>query len=257
MRPFSPRIIRFDSLTSTNSEAARQAELGADEGLCVVAAEQTAGRGRLQRQWVSPKDAGLYFSVLLKPRLDQRLWPLITLTASLAVREALYKSCGLETDIKWPNDILSKERKLCGILAETIETRSGRAVVAGIGINLTNKAFQGELDGVATSVEAAAGRTPDLEVVLEALVHAFARYYQVLQQPSGPDEIIRQWCERSSYAIAKRIRVTDGNKTFSGTTRGLELDGALRVETDNGEIRLIRAGDVASVRPSEQSLGTD
>src|SRR5712691_2664229 len=163
MKSFSPNIIRFDSLTSTNSEAARQAELGANEGLCIVSGEQTAGRGRLQRQWVSPKGAGLYFSILLKPLIDQRFWPLITLTASLAVSEALYESCGLETDIKWPNDILSKERKLCGTLAETIEIGSGRAVVVGIGINLTNKAYPAKLDGVATSVEGATGRTPELE----------------------------------------------------------------------------------------------
>src|SRR6201986_1895685 len=124
---FPPTILRFDSLPSTNTEAARQASLGAREGLCVVAREQTAGRGRRERAWVSPKDAGLYFSVVLRPRLDAREWPLVTLAAGLAVRDALFEACALETDIKWPNDLLARGRKLCGILAETVETPRGRA----------------------------------------------------------------------------------------------------------------------------------
>src|SRR5919112_1524101 len=116
--PFTPTILRFDSLPSTNTEAARQASLGAREGLCVVAREQTAGRGRRQRAWASPKDAGLYFSVVLRPALDAADWPLLTLAAALAARDALGDACALDADIKWPNDLLAGGRKLCGILAE-------------------------------------------------------------------------------------------------------------------------------------------
>src|SRR5215213_158843 len=108
----TPTVLRFDSLPSTNTEAARQAALGAPEGLCVVAREQTAGRGRRERAWASPKDVGLYLSVVLRPRLDARAWPLVTLAAALAVRDALAASCALETDIKWPNDLLARGRKL-------------------------------------------------------------------------------------------------------------------------------------------------
>ncbi len=128
MARLSSQILRFDSLPSTNTEAARRAIEGAAEGVCVVASEQTAGRGRLQRQWVSPKDAGLYFSIILRPQFEQSLWPLLTLMAAVAVHDALLEACDLETDIKWPNDILVNEKKLCGILAETVETSRGRAV---------------------------------------------------------------------------------------------------------------------------------
>ena len=114
-RRLTPTILRFDSLPSTNTEAARQAARGAPEGLCVVAREQTAGRGRRERSWVSPKDAGLYLSVVLRPSFEARLWPLVTLAAALAVRDALAASCALDTDIKWPNDLLASGRKLCGI----------------------------------------------------------------------------------------------------------------------------------------------
>src|SRR5712691_5146131 len=92
-------ILRLDSIDSTNLEAMRQARAGAREGLCIVAREQTAGRGRLDRSWQSPKDAGLYFSIVLRPELKMRLWPLLTLMAALAGSDALMKACGLRVDI--------------------------------------------------------------------------------------------------------------------------------------------------------------
>jgi len=248
MERFTPQILRFDSLPSTNLEAARRANAGAAEGLCVVAAEQTAGRGRLQRHWVSPKGAGLYFSILLRPQFDLSLWPLLTLLASVAVHDALREACALETDIKWPNDILANEKKLCGILAETVEIRLGQAVVIGIGINLTTHSFPSELESMATSVESVTGRTHESEALLAVLIVALAKRYEMLKQPNGPETIIRDWCARSSYAEGKLVCVVENNESFAGTTRGLERDGALRVETTTGEIRLVRAGDVTSVR---------
>src|SRR6266446_5381753 len=92
---FKPTILQLDSIDSTNLEAMRQAKAGAPEGLCVVAREQTSGRGRLDRSWRSPKDAGLYFSIVLRPTLEVNLWPLLPLMAALAVSDALMKSCGL------------------------------------------------------------------------------------------------------------------------------------------------------------------
>jgi len=249
MTEFVPHILRFDSLPSTNLEAARCAGEGAPEGLCVVAGEQTAGRGRLERQWISPKDAGLYFSIILRPYFEQSRWPLLTLMAAVAVHESLLDSCALRTDIKWPNDLLANNKKLCGILAETVETPQGRAVVVGIGINLTSYSFAAELEKTATSVEAITEQTPDLEVVLEALVGSFARYYQMLQR-GGPDAIVREWSMRSSYAVGKRIRVENGEQILEGISRGLERDGALRLETDGGRVKVLRTGDVTSLRAS-------
>lgn len=248
MRKFSPQILRFESLPSTNLEATSRAAEGAPEGLCIVASEQTAGRGRLERHWVSPKDAGLYFTIVLRPQLELGAWPLLTLLAAVAVQDALFESCTLKTDIKWPNDILVNSKKLCGILAETVETSLGRAVVIGIGINLNDNSFPSELNAVATSIEAATGTRPDSEVVLKALIHAMTRGYLKLQEPEGPAAIVREWCTRSSYCQGKRIRVTAGQESLIGTTRGLESDGALRVETDDGDIRTVRAGDVTEVR---------
>lgn len=241
--------LRFESLPSTNLEAANRAIEGAPEGLCIVSGEQTAGRGRLGRQWVSPAGAGIYFSIVLRPQFDQATWPLLTLMTAIAVQETLATACALQTDIKWPNDILHNEKKLCGILAETVETANGRAVIVGIGINLTNDSFPSELKGVATSVSAAGGQSPNRECILEVLQRCFAARYEELQTPEGPAEVLREWSRRSSYANARRIHVAEGSEKFSGITRGLTPDGALRVETENGEIRIVRAGDV-SVRAS-------
>jgi BirA family biotin operon repressor/biotin-[acetyl-CoA-carboxylase] ligase len=248
MSELGPQILRFDSLPSTNLEAAQRAIEGAAEGLCVVASEQTAGRGRWQRQWISPRGAGLYFSVVLRPRIIQSGWPLITLAAALAVHDALLEAYSLKTDIKWPNDILSNRRKLCGILAETVETTKGRALVLGIGINLTSSAFPPEVQEIATSVQLETGKVPDLETILRHLMTAIERRYEMLQSVGGAGETIREWSARSSFGSGKRIRVTNGQEVLEGTTRGLETDGALRVETDEGEIRIVRAGDVTELR---------
>ena len=248
---FHAVVLRYDSLPSTNTEAARQAAAGAAEGLCVVAREQTAGRGRQQRAWASPKDAGLYFSVVLRPQLDPPAWPLLTFAAALAARDALRQSFALDTDIKWPNDLLADGRKLCGILAEAVETERGRACVVGVGINLTRDAYPPELRAQATSVEEATGTTPDREELLTTLVRALARRYEQLHAPDGPTEIVNDWAAASSYAAGRRVRVTLSDEAFDGTTRGLEPDGALRVETIDGSIKIVRAGDVTTIRRTE------
>ena len=248
-----PRVLRYESLPSTNTEVARLASDGAEEGAAVVADEQTAGRGRLQRAWSSPKGAGLYFSILLRPTLALDRWPLITFVAALATGDALLEASRVETDIKWPNDLLANERKICGILAEAIETPTGRAVVLGIGINLTNQAFPDDLMDVATSVANESGRPAEREAILAALLQAVARWYSLLQELDGAEKIVAAWSNRSSFATGKLVQVTNGAEVLHGHTCGIENDGALRLETTQG-IQLIRAGDVTSVRPARLNV---
>ena len=245
MSILKPTVLRFESLPSTNTELARLASEGAPEGVSVVADEQTAGRGRLQRAWSSPKGAGLYFSLLLRPTIPQNYWPLITFMAAIAVGDALREAAALETDIKWPNDLLSGERKICGILAEAMDTPAGRAVILGIGINLTQSAFPPELENVATSVAEASGRPVEREPILAALLDALSRWYALLENPA---QIVDAWSNRSSYAIGKLVQVSNGDDVWQGTTCGVEPDGALRLRTSSGEIKIVRAGDVYSIR---------
>lgn len=248
-------ILRFDSLPSTNDEAARQAKLGAAEGVCIVAREQTRGRGRRNRVWNSPADAGLYFSLILRPKFAAQSWSLITLAAAAAVCDALADSFQLSTDIKWANDIHTRKgQKLGGILAETVDAVSGDAVILGIGINLTKEAIAPELQGLATSIETETGKAPNRETMLEALTAHLQNYYRDLHKVDGNQIIIEAWMRRSSYAFGKLVRVTLENETFEGETDGLTAAGALRVRLENGIIRIVYAGDVIAVRSQNQDL---
>jgi BirA family transcriptional regulator, biotin operon repressor / biotin---[acetyl-CoA-carboxylase] ligase len=242
------KTLHYESLPSTNTEVARLAADGAPEGLSIVADEQTKGRGRLQRTWSSPKGAGLYFSILLRPEIPLHSWPLITFMAAVATGDALIGAAGLQTEIKWPNDLLAGERKICGILSETVDTSAGRAAVVGIGINLTAGGYPPDLIGVATSVEEETKQPANKEGLLASLQEAIANWYEQLVDHEGLARILKAWIERSSYANGRLVDVVNGNETFRGTTRGVELDGALRVETQAKEIRIVRAGDVVNVR---------
>ena len=242
-------ILRYDSLASTNDEAAKQARLGANEGLCILARQQTAGRGRRERVWISPADAGIYFSLVLRPKFEIGKFPLITLAAAVAVYNSILESCNLKTDIKWANDVHAGGKKLCGILAETVE---GNAVVLGIGINLKKEAVAPELAEIATSIESETSNSPDSEKLIQALTKNLKSYYEILHKTGGAAKIIKEWQARSSYARGKKVRVNLETEVFEGVTDGLEIDGALRVRAENGLIRTIHAGDIVSLRQNER-----
>jgi BirA family biotin operon repressor/biotin-[acetyl-CoA-carboxylase] ligase len=238
-------VLTFDSLESTNTEALNQAKLGADEGVCVIARQQTAGRGRHGRTWVSPKDAGLYFSIVLRPELDMQDLPLITLMTGVAVHETLAE-LGINADIKWVNDSLVNEKKICGILAETTDTPLGLAVIVGIGINLRSSAFPPELEETATSIENEKSVQIDVDTLIQHLTkHLFSVYVRLINNPKS---IIREWSRRSSYSSGKHVRVVLENETVLGVTEGLEPNGALRVRKNDGELAIIQAGDVEQLR---------
>lgn len=244
----TPKILHFDSIDSTNLEAMRQAKGGAGEGLCIIAREQTRGRGRLDRSWHSPKDTGLYLSIILRPRFDLALWPLINLASALAVHDAIFSTCDLKVDIKWPNDICVRDRKLCGILAETVDTEIGLAAIVGIGINLNHGSFPAELQSLATSLRSVTGSEVNRDLLINGLLTAFGERYEMLNTDGGGEHTIRAWCANSSYAFGRTVRVSLGDGQMVGITRGLESDGALRIETADGRTRIVRAGDVTSVR---------
>jgi BirA family transcriptional regulator, biotin operon repressor / biotin---[acetyl-CoA-carboxylase] ligase len=237
-------IQAFDTITSTNDEAIRQAKLGVDEGLCIISRHQTAGRGRNGRSWVSPIDSGLYFSIVLRPKFDVKFVPLLTLMSAIAVFETLKTSFQILPDIKWVNDIHARGKKISGILAEAFDTNKGLAVVVGIGINLTSGNFPDQLNDIATSIEDITSVMPDREILLQNLTLNFSNLYQNFD----PQKIREMWSERSSYAFNKSVSVALEHETIFGITRGIVENGALRVEISGGEIVVVQAGDVASLR---------
>lgn len=241
-------LLRFDSINSTNTEAIRQAKMGADEGLAIVAREQTAGRGRHGRIWVSEKDAGLYFSLILRPPIAPPSFPLITLMTASAVHDALENLYKIDCDIKWVNDIHVRDKKICGILAEMIETEKGLAVVVGIGINLKSTNFPPEIAETATSIEAETGANVESEVLLQYLTKFLSLFCDILYGADGLEKIRQEWIERSSYAYGKKVRARTENETIEGETCGIEENGALRIKTIRDEIRVINAGEIEKLR---------
>lgn len=239
-------ILHFDKIDSTNTEAINQAKRGANEGLCIVARQQTAGRGRHGRTWISEKDAGLYFSLVLRPKIETRLLPLITLMTAVAVHNSIEKAFQIECDIKWVNDIHVGGKKICGILAEMIETEEGLAVIVGIGINLKSSNFPSELAETATSIELETGATPNVDNFLPVLTSFLEKYCDLLYEDA--EKIRQEWLARSSYAFGKEVKIKLENETIYGITRGIEENGALRLELETGEVRIIHAGDVEQLR---------
>lgn len=241
------RILRFDTIDSTNTEAAQQARHGADEGLCVIARQQSAGRGRHGRTWISEKDSGLYFSIVLRPEFDAKHLPLITLMTGVAVSDTL-QELGVKPDIKWVNDILVNEKKISGILAETVETPTGLAVVVGIGINLTASNFNHGIVETATSIENEVEKKISSDEIAEILTRYLIYFYDMLGQVEGRVGILRDWQKRSSYFSGKSVRVTLADSVIEGITDGLEENGALRVKTADGSVKIVQAGDVTRLR---------
>jgi BirA family transcriptional regulator, biotin operon repressor / biotin---[acetyl-CoA-carboxylase] ligase len=239
-------VLRLETTDSTNTEAVKHAQAGAAEGLCVLARQQTAGRGRRGRTWVSERDAGLYFSIVLRPALERTALPLITLLAGIAVHDTL-ADLGIAADIKWVNDLLVGDKKIAGILSEAVPTEPGLAVIVGIGINLTSKNFPDEISETATSIEKVTGRKRTADEVAQLLTGHLSNSYSTLQRSGGP-EIIEQWSLRSTYFRGQLVRVAVEEGHIEGITDGLEPDGALRVKTADGSVHIVKAGDVQRLR---------
>src|SRR5271156_577953 len=182
--PFAGKLHFFPTIHSTNTYAMQQAENGVADGTVYFADEQTAGRGRGAHEWSSPPGSGLYVSVLLRPRIPPAdvLW--LSLAAGLAVRDAVLQVTSLACDLRWPNDLLLGKRKFCGILTElNAEVTRIRHLVVGIGINVHQEHFPGELSPQATSLRIETGKHWPRQEVLVALLHALQRETQALEAP--------------------------------------------------------------------------
>jgi BirA family transcriptional regulator, biotin operon repressor / biotin---[acetyl-CoA-carboxylase] ligase len=239
------QIHSFDTLDSTNTVLKKWVD--APEFTCVTADEQTAGRGRRDRTWHSAPGDGLYLSILLRPPSASNL-SLIGLLAAIAVAETLIARGVEGVDIKWPNDVLVNERKLCGILAEGASGASGDVrIILGIGVNLNHAAFPDELRERATSLFLETGQRNVVAVFRDRLLESLAFWYDAWRR-GEPARITERWQTLSSYARGQRVVVTLDGGQVCGVTEGLAAHGALRLRTDDGELHLILAGEVARLR---------
>ena len=243
--PFT--IHHFTSLGSTNDHLKEM--VGAPEFTCVVADEQTAGRGRRARTWHSSPGDGLYLSILLLPGTDSSSkLPLISLLAAVAVAETLIERGVEGVDIKWPNDALVNDRKVSGVLAEAVSDGSDSLrLVLGVGVNLNHQSFPPELSETATSVAIATGERVVVEEFRDQLLAKTARWYEHWRCGESA-LILDRWGRLSTYARDRRVIVTLDDEKIIGVTCGLTETGALRLIVDGGEVKTILAGEVTRLR---------
>jgi BirA family transcriptional regulator, biotin operon repressor / biotin---[acetyl-CoA-carboxylase] ligase len=247
-RLFGKRIYHFFKTDSTNRVAMELGHAAEPEGAVVLAEEQTGGRGRLGRSWHSERAAGIYVTLLLRPKLAPVQAPLLTMMAGLSAYSAVQAVTGLTVDLKWPNDVLILGKKVGGILTEMYaEPGQIRFVIVGIGLNVNQEKFAGELANVATSLRMETGKPQSRLELLVRLLREFERDYNRFLR-EGISGVVARFEEVSSYAKGKRVRVTNGAESYTGATAGLAPEGLLRVKRDDGELVTVLAGDVTEAR---------
>jgi BirA family biotin operon repressor/biotin-[acetyl-CoA-carboxylase] ligase len=234
----------FDQIDSTNTYVRDQARGGAPEGLVAVADHQTAGRGRLGRRWESPPGANLLTSILLRPDIDPADLHLCTTVVALAAMDACRVVAGIETVLKWPNDLLVDGAKVAGILAEAEFAGADlSAVVVGIGINV---GWPGPPEAGGTSLEAATGSPVDRRALLHALLAALGERRAGLEAATGRRALAEEGRRRCA-TLGQQVRVTLGGEEINGRAVAVDDAGQLVVETPTGS-RRVAAGDVVHLR---------
>ncbi|MEU9078240.1 biotin--[acetyl-CoA-carboxylase] ligase [Kitasatospora sp. NPDC048538] len=237
---------------STNSDLAARARAGAPQGAVLVAEEQLAGRGRLERQWTAPARSGLFLSVLLRPEevpVERYGW--LPILVGVAAASTLSRVAGVEVGLKWPNDLQveidGRERKLGGILTEL----GGGAVVAGLGLNVSLREAELPVPAAASLALAGAAVT-DRSVLLRALLREFAELYRDWTAAAGDphaSELLRAYADRCT-TLGRQVRVhLPGDRELTGEAVAIDGDGRLVVRTPDGARQAVGAGDVVHVRP--------
>lgn len=248
---FTGKIIRMDTVDSTNTWLKELADAGAEEGTVILAEEQTCGRGTGTRSFFSPQGEGLYLSVLLRPKVP--LAQVLTLTGwvAVAVRNGIEAACGAPCEIKWLNDIYLNGRKLCGILTELSLTPAGNVgcVVVGIGINLRQTAETFERQGlgeIATSLRAE-GYPVEREVLTEAVLCELEKLYR--QFPQAKEAYLEQY-RRRCLTVGRRVRFEQNKLPMEGTAIGVDGEFALIVDcggtnytVSSGTVHLMERGE--------------
>ncbi len=240
-RTLGHTIHRLGEVASTQAEAARFAAAGASEGTVVTATHQRAGRGRRGREWLDTQGESLLMSIVLRPRIPADLAPQLSLVAAVAVVEAL-DTAGMTAGIRWPNDVMAGERKICGLLPEAVTTREGALehVILGIGLNVNQRDFPASIRMLATSVRIETGRERAVEETRDAVLAALEGWCRRFVE-TGLDTVRPAWLARAQ-GIGRRARAADGRE---GVAVGLAADGALLLRTDGGEAVRVLAGEVA------------
>jgi BirA family biotin operon repressor/biotin-[acetyl-CoA-carboxylase] ligase len=239
---FGQQVVYFEAIDSTNSVAKSLAQRGAGEGTLVIAESQSAGRGRLGRKWLAPSGTSLLFSLLFRPDLEVRRAQGLTMICGLGVREAIREVTELPAQLKWPNDITVRGRKVGGILTEI--SSSGPQLdyaVAGIGlnVNVTMAALPPEFN--ATSISHELGRTIARLPLLQATLWHVEQRYSDLRQGKWPAE---EWAA-ALETLGSFVELHTADGIWWGLATAVDDEGALILRTENGQLKRVLVGDVA------------
>ena len=237
-------IHSFSEVTSTNDLAKELAAQGADEGTVLIAETQIHGKGRLGREWISPK-GGIWLSIILRPRIHPREVSRLTLMSGIAVAKTIRNLLGLNATVKWPNDVLIGGKKVCGILTEArIKGNSIDFVVVGIGVNanIDVEAFPDHLRSCITSLRRELGKDIQREKFLRALLEELERRYEEFTQ-KGFHPILKEWRDLSSL-LGKYVKVVSFDEEIKGRAIDIDQNGALIIQLSNGSVRKVSSGDV-------------
>jgi BirA family biotin operon repressor/biotin-[acetyl-CoA-carboxylase] ligase len=230
------RIRYFRQIGSTMDAARELARKGARGGTIVIAEAQTRGRGRLNRQWLSP-EGGIYFTLILRPKISPAYAPRINLMASVAVAATIRHLFGLKAELKWPNDVLIEGKKVCGILAEMdAETDVINFVNVGIGVNANTSVAQ--FEETATSLKDMLGRGISRKELLRALLTEIERREALLME----SDLLEEW-KRLSATLNKNVRIVSLGEEVTGQAIDIDATGALIVKGKDGSLRTVLVGD--------------
>ena len=233
-------IVYYDTISSTMDAAKDAVAQGAAEGTVVIAEHQTAGRGRLGRQWLSRPEGSLLLSIILYPGLE--LFPRLTMAACLAVAHSIERVTGLRPSIKWPNDVLLGGKKVSGILSESDVTGDTvNYAIVGIALNVNlDPASIPQISETATSLQRALGHSVSRLDMLRTLLEEFERLYIELRRGQPID---KEW-RRRLETLGKRVTVHCGGELHEGCAESVDEDGNLLLRQDDGTLVTITAGDV-------------
>jgi len=236
----------YEQVGSTNQVAKELAEKGAPEGTAIVAEEQTGGRGRLGRGWLSPAGKGIWLSLILRPRVAPWQIPQLSLLAAVGVVSAIEESTGLKVGIKWPNDILSSGKKLCGILTEMrAEVEIIQYVILGIGlnVNLDIEDFPEDLRPLSTSLKIELGKEVPRLPLLKSLLYHLEKGYEVWEK-EGFSSIRESW-KKANVTLGRPVRIEAGRKVFEGVAVDIDEEGGLWVKGADGNLERFTYGEVS------------
>jgi|LSQX01.1.fsa_nt_gb BirA family biotin operon repressor/biotin-[acetyl-CoA-carboxylase] ligase len=246
--PWGEEIHVFESLRSTQETAKNLGRQGDNDGIVVISEEQTKGRGRRERTWVSPRGSGLYFSVFFRPRLLPGRLHLVNLAAGLAVKDAIHFCLGRKVALKWPNDLLYEEKKICGILSEaSSDSERVRDCCTGIGINISFSSEDLKAEGLENAVSLSAEQGSIHRGKLCASVIERFHFFTSSLADDGGESLLSLYRTECS-TIGKKIAVFTEEDTFLGIARGIGENGELIVEGKNGT-KAFCAADVVHATP--------